>query len=230
MDKELFIKEVKKLGIDIDDSKLEKLDKYYKMLIETNRHTNLTRITEESDVYLKHFYDSLTIVKVIDFKENLDIIDIGTGAGFPGIILKIMFPNLKITLLDSLNKRIEFLNSVIKNLDLKDIIAVHDRIENYNKEFDIVVSRAVAKTNILLELSCQLVKTNGYFIFLKGNIKEELEEAESTIKTLNLKLEQKEEFMLPIENSNRAIIKIKKLSEIDKKYPRNFAKIKEKPL
>lgn len=230
MDKNLFIKELEKLGINITEKQLNQLDTYYKLLVETNKHTNLTRITEEKDVYLKHFYDSLTIVKVIDLNQDLSLIDIGTGAGFPGLVLKIIFPNLKITLLDSLNKRIEFLNKVINELDLKDIKTVHSRIEDYKEIYDVVVSRAVAKTNILLELSCQLVKIGGYFIFLKGNIDEELKEAQSTLKVLNSKLDQKEIFKLPIENSTRTILKIQKLSKIDKKYPRNFTKIKEKPL
>lgn len=231
MNKETFIKELKKLKITLTKTQLEELEKYYQMLIETNKITNLTRITEKEEVYLKHFYDSLTITKVIDLNQNLSLIDIGTGAGFPGLVLKIVFPNLKITLLDSLNKRIDFLNKVIKELNLKDIKTVHSRIEDYKEEkFDIVTSRAVAKTNILLELSSQLPKVNGHFIFLKSEIEEELKEAENALKTLNLKLIQKEEFQLPIENSKRTIIKIQKTTDISPKYPRNFTKIKQKPL
>ena len=147
------------------------------------------------------------------------------------MVLKIVFPTLNITLLDSLNKRIEFLNKVIKELNLKNIKTVNSRIEDYQKEtFDIVTSRAVAKTNILLELSCKLPKTNGYFIFLKANIEEELKESQNAIKELNLTIEKKETFNLPIENSQRTILKIKKISPIPTKYPRNFAKIKKKPL
>lgn len=231
MNKETFIKELKKLNITLTKIQEEQLEKYYQMLIETNKITNLTRITEKEEVYLKHFYDSLTITKVIDLNQNLSLIDIGTGAGFPGLVLKIVFPNLKITLLDSLNKRIDFLNKVIKELQLKDIKTVHSRIEDYKEEtFDIVTSRAVAKTNILLELSSQLPKVNGHFIFLKSEIEEELKEAENALKTLNLKLIQKEEFQLPIENSKRTIIKIQKTTDISPKYPRNFTKIKQKPL
>ena len=147
------------------------------------------------------------------------------------MVLKIVYPTLNITLLDSLNKRIEFLNKVIKELNLKNIKTVNSRIEDYQKEtFDIVTSRAVAKTNILLELSCKLPKTNGYFIFLKANIEEELKESQNAIKELNLTIEKKETFNLPIENSQRTILKIKKISPIPTKYPRNFAKIKKKPL
>lgn len=229
MNKEVFKEELKKLNIEISREQEQQLEKYYEMLIETNKITNLTRITEKEDVYLKHFYDSLTTIKVLDLNNNQAIIDIGTGAGFPGIVLKIMFPNIKITLLDSLNKRIEFLNKVIKELNLKDIKTVHSRIEDYNEQFDIVISRAVAKTNVLVELSYNLLKKDGCFIFLKGNIEEELKESEHAFKELRLKLEKKEEFILPIEGSKRTILKIKK-EEINKKYPRNFTQIKKNPL
>ena len=129
MNKEEFINKLKELNIELTQEQEDQLEKYYEMLVETNKTTNLTRITNKEDVYLKHFYDSLTTVKVLDLKDNLSIIDIGTGAGFPGIVLKIVFPNLKITLLDSLNKRIEFLKIVIKELNLDNIEAVHKRAE-----------------------------------------------------------------------------------------------------
>ncbi|MBQ6547214.1 MAG: 16S rRNA (guanine(527)-N(7))-methyltransferase RsmG [Bacilli bacterium] len=230
MNSDTFKEELKKLGIELNNKQEKQLEKYYEMLIATNKITNLTRIVEKEDVYLKHFYDSLTIVKVIDLKQNLTLIDIGTGAGFPGLVLKIVFPNLKVTLLDSLNKRIEFLDKVIKELDLKDIKTVHSRIEDYKEEFDIVTSRAVAKTNILLELSCNLAKINGYYILLKGELNQELKDSETAIKELKLELEKKEEFLLPIENSKRTIIKLKKLDKVDSKYPRNFTQIKKNPL
>ncbi len=231
MNREKFIEELNKLNINLTKKQEEQLENYYKLLIEENQKQNLTRITKKEDVYLKHFYDSLTIAKVIDLTQNLTLIDIGTGAGFPGIVLKIVFPNLKITLLDSLNKRVNFLNQVIKKLNLKDIKAVHSRIEDYQDEtFDIVTSRAVAKTNILLELSIKLLKSGGYFILLKANIEDELKESQKALNILNLKLEAKETLTLPIENSKRTILKIKKLKEADKKYPRNFTKIKQNPL
>ena len=230
MNTEIFRESLKELGIELTDKQEKQLEKYYEMLVETNKITNLTRIIEKEDVYLKHFYDSLTIVKVIDLKQNLTLIDIGTGAGFPGLVLKIVFPNLKVTLLDSLNKRIEFLNKVIKELNLQDIKTVHSRIEDYKEEFDVVTSRAVAKTNILLELSCNLSKINGYYIFLKSDIDQELIESENAIKELKLKLMQKEEFLLPIENSKRTIVKFRKEGKQNKKYPRNFTQIKKNPL
>ena len=231
MKKEVFKNELEKLNIILTKTQEEQLEKYYEMLVETNKYTNLTRIIEKEEVYLKHFYDSLTITKVIDLTKEQTLIDIGTGAGFPGLVLKIVFPNLKITLLDSLNKRVDFLNQVIKELDLKDIKTVHSRIEDYKKEqFDIVTSRAVAKTNILLELAYDLPKEQGYFIFLKGDMKQELKESEHAIKELNLKLIQKEEFFLPFENSKRTIIKIQKNNKTNNKYPRNFTQIKKNPL
>ena len=223
MNKEIFKKELKKLNIELTKEQNNNLEKYFNLLVEANKSINLTTITEKEAVYLKHFYDSLTLTKAIDLTKNLKIIDIGTGAGFPGIVLKIVFPNLEITLLDSLDKRIKFLDKVIKE--------VHSRIEEYKEEqFDIVVSRAVAKLNVLLELSCQLPKTNGYFIFLKSNVEEELKEATTCLKKLNLDIKKQEQFTLPVEKSNRTIIKIKKISTISKQYPRNFAKIKKNPL
>lgn len=231
MNKNDFLEEINKLGINLTNKQEEYLEKYYNLLIEENKKINLTTITNKEEVYLKHYYDSLTIIKVIDLTKNLSIIDIGTGAGFPGLVLKIVFPNLKITLLDAQEKRIKFLNKVIKELNLKNIKTVHSRIEDYKEEkFDIVTSRAVAKTNILLELSCQLLKTNGYFIFLKSNIDQELEESKNALKILNLKLIKKEEFYLPKENSKRTILKIKKEKDVTSKYPRNFSKIKKNPL
>ena len=230
MNREEFLKELEKLGIVLTKTQEEQLEKYYELLIETNKKVNLTRITNKEEVYLKHFYDSLTIARVEDLSKELNIIDIGTGAGFPGLVLKIVFPHLNITLLDSLEKRINFLDVVIKELKLTNIKTIHSRIEEYNKEFDIVTSRAVAKTNILSELAINLVKKDGYYVFLKGDIEEELKESQNAFKELGLILDKKEEFYLPKEESKRTILKIKKIKEQNKKYPRNFAKIKKNPL
>ena len=170
MTKDLFIQELEKLEIYLTNKQILELEKYYKLLIEYNKNVNLTSITEKEGVYLKHFYDSLTLFKAIDLNKKYSICDIGTGAGFPGIVLKIVFPNLSITLVDSLEKRIKFLNNVIETLELKDIKTIHSRIEELNlkEKFDIVVSRAVAKINVLLELGCQLPKIDGLFVFMKG--------------------------------------------------------------
>ena len=220
-----FIEELKKLGITPTEKQLNQLDKYYELLIQYNSVMNLTGITEKKQVYLKHFYDSLS-------QENL--CDVGTGAGFPGIVLKIFYPNLKITLLDSLNKRIEFLNIVIKNLELNNIEAIHCRAEEYalqNREkYDVVTSRAVTKLNILSELSIPMVKVNKYFIPLKANLTEELEESKDALKKLNSKIIKIEHFLLPIEESNRTILKIQKLIPTPKLFPRKYSVIKKKPL
>ncbi len=226
MNQDKFIEELKKLNINITDLQLIQLEKYYELLIEYNKVMNLTGITEKKDVYLKHFYDSLTITKVIDLTKYETLCDVGTGAGFPGLVLKIMFPNLKVTLLDSLNKRLNFLNVVIKELNLKDIETVHSRAEEYKKQFDITVARAVAPLNILLEYCIPLTKINGYFIAMKGKN----EEANNALLKLNSEIIETNSFLLPIEQSNRIIIKIKKLNKTDKKFPRKYSEIKKKPL
>lgn len=226
MNQDKFIEELKKLNINITELQLHQLEKYYELLIEYNKVMNLTGITEKKDVYLKHFYDSLTITKVIDLTKYETLCDVGTGAGFPGLVLKIMFPNLKVTLLDSLNKRLNFLNVVIKELNLKDIETVHSRAEEYKKQFDITVARAVAPLNILLEYCIPLTKINGYFIAMKGKN----EEANNALLKLNSEIIETNSFLLPIEQSNRIIIKIKKLNKTDKKFPRKYSEIKKKPL
>jgi len=232
MNKELFLEELKKLGILLTPKQEQDLDTYYKLLISYNNNVNLTAITKEEDVYLKHFYDSLTLFKGIDLKENLKICDLGTGAGFPGLVLKIVFPNLSITLVDSLEKRIKFLDLVIKELELKNIKTVHSRIEEFKEieAFDVVVSRAVAKINILLELGCNIPKVNGLFVFMKGNILEELKSAKNALKVLNYSLEKIINFKLPIEESERNIVILKHTSPTSNKYPRQFSIIKKKPL
>ena len=234
MNKEIFIEELKKINIHINNEQLNMLEEYYNLLVDYNKKINLTRITKKEDVYLKHFYDSLTVNKVINISSIKNLCDIGTGAGFPGLVIAIIFPNVKVTLVDSLNKRIEFLNLVIKKLDLKNVITVHDRIENYAKQneekIDVITSRAVAKINILLELSVKMLKIDGYFIALKSQIEEEINEAKNSLKILNCDLIETKKFNLPIENSKRTILKAKKIKKTPEMYPRKFDKIKKKPL
>ena len=233
MHKEEFIKELEKLNINITKKQLSDLYIYYKMLIDYNSHTNLTRITQEKEVYLKHFYDSLTLVKAIKL-DNQSLLDVGTGAGFPGLVLKIVFPDLKVTLIDSLNKRINFLNSVIEKLNLKNVKAIHIRAEEYalnNREkYDIVTSRAVANLNALSELCIPYVKVGGYFISMKAEVKNELEESKKAIETLGGVLKENIIFNLPYDAGIRTLIKIKKVSKTNSKYPRKFSEIKKKPL
>ena len=233
MHKEEFIKALEELNINVTKKQLSDLDTYYKMLIDYNSHTNLTRITDEKEVYLKHFYDSLTLVKAIKL-DNQSLLDVGTGAGFPGLVLKIIFPNLKITLVDSLNKRIVFLNYVIETLRLSDIKVIHTRAEEYalnNREkYDIVTSRAVAQLNMLSELCLPMVKINGYFIPMKAQVENEIDVSKKAIKTLGGELKDKIIFKLPYDAGIRTLIKIKKITKTSVKYPRKFSEIKKKPL
>ena len=209
MNKEEFINELEKLNIKPTEEQLNKLDKFYNLLVEWNQKINLTRIIEEQDVYLKHFYDSLTITKVVDLEEINTLCDVGTGAGFPGIVLKIVYPNLKITLIDSLLKRVNYLNEIIKELDLKDIKAIHTRAEDHKEKYDIVTARAVANIEKLLKYTMHLVDKNGKLIAMKGNIEEELsKEKEKTINK-KYKIEQIEKFTLPKEESQRSLVVIK---------------------
>ena len=227
MNLKVFIEETEKLGIKLTEEKLNKLEKFYELLISWNEKMNLTRIIEKEEVYLKHFYDSLTLIKAIDLTQELTLCDVGSGAGFPGIVLKIVFPNLKITLIDSLQKRVNYLNEIIKELELTNIEAIHTRAEDYAKnhreDYDIVTARAVANLKLLSELCIPMVKVNGYFIAMKANAIEEIKESKDIIKYLNARLEDTIEFLLPIEESNRTLIKINKITKTNSKYPRkNF--------
>lgn len=233
MNREQFIEEVKKLGLNVSHEHLELLEKLRLELINYNKHTNLTRITELEEVYLKHYYDSLTITKVIDLNKISNLIDLGTGAGFPGLIIKIFFPNLEVTLLDSNNKKTEWLNFVSEKLGLK-VTVVHDRIEHFSldnlNKFDIVTSRAVANLRVLSELSLPLVKKGGYFIPLKGKIEDELKEASDTISILNGELIETNEFNLYNNEGIRNILLIKKRENTELKNIRTYDKILKKPL
>jgi len=233
MNKDRFIEEVENLDVEITNKKLEQLEKYYELLIEYNKVMNLTGITEKEKVYLKHFYDSLTISKIINLNNENSLCDLGSGAGFPGIVIKIFYPELEIVLVDSLNKRINFLNTVIKELELKKITTIHSRIEEYaikNKEkFDVVTARAVAPLNILLELGINLVKVGKYFVAMKGNIENEPDYSKA-IEKLDCSLGNIVKFKLPIEESNRSLIKIIKQKSTSKIFPRKHSEIKKKPL
>jgi len=210
MTKEIFIEELKKLNIKLTEEQLEKLEKFYNLLIEWNEKINLTRITEQEEVYLKHFYDSLTITKVIELNKVETLCDVGTGAGFPGIVLKICYPNLKITLIDSLLKRVNYLNEIIKKLELKDIKAIHTRGEDFKEQFDVVTSRAVANIEKLLKYTMHLVNKNGQMIAMKGNIEEELTKSVENKINKKYQIVNIEKFNLPIEESKRSLVVIKK--------------------
>jgi len=233
MNKEEFINELKKINIEITKKQLKDLEKYYQILVEENKKYNLTAITEEHDVYLKHFYDSLTLTKIVDLN-NQYLLDIGTGAGFPGLVLKIMFPNLKIDLLDSTNKKCMFLQYVIDILELTNIKVINARAEEYAKDvrekYDIVTSRAVAPLKHLLEYSIPLLKINGVFIALKSNIDEETKNIQNYYQKLYLNQEKIIKFELPKENSLRTLYKVTKYKSTPNIYPRVYSQIKKKDI
>ena len=233
MNKEEFISSISELNIDINEKKIEMLEKYYQLLEEENKKYNLTAITNKEDVYLKHFYDSLTISKIITLNRQT-LCDIGSGAGFPGLVLKIVFPNLKVTLVDATEKKCNFLKLVIKELDLKEIEVINERAEIYSKKvrekYDIVTSRAVAPLKHLLEYSIPLVKVNGNYIAMKSDITKEIENIEIYEKKLNIKKEKEIVFDLPKENSLRTLLLYKKEKETNPKYPRKYNDIKKKEI
>ena len=234
MNQEQFLKALANKGIQLSNKQLKQFELYYETLIEWNEKMNLTAITNKEDVYLKHFYDSLTIS--FDYiLNNQSLCDIGAGAGFPSIPLKIVYPDLKITIVDSLTKRITFLNHLIKVLELNNVKAISARAEEYaidhRESFDIVTARAVARLNILDELCLPLVKLDGDFITLKGlKAKEELSEAKNGIEKLGGKVMKEVDFTLTDENDHRSNIFIHKVKNTPKTYPRPFGKIKKKPL
>lgn len=222
-------------NIEISDNQLEKFDKYMKLLLEWNEKINLTAIIEPDEVKIKHFLDSLTVLKYINDEDK--VIDIGTGAGFPGIPLKIMKPDAKITLLDSLNKRINFLNLVIEELELKNIEAIHGRAEEfarnklYREKYDVAVSRAVANLSTLTEYMLPFVKVGGRCICMKGaNLKEELDKAKNAIQELGGKIEIIDNFYLSNNDNERNILIIKKIKETKSKYPRKAGIPSKEPL
>ena len=223
-----FIKELEKLNITLNDKQIEQFKKYYELLVEYNKVMNLTGITDIEGVYLKHFYDSLTLVKAYDFSNNINLCDVGSGAGFPSIPLKIAFPNINVVIIDALKKRLEFLNIVVKELGLENVKLVHARAEeaSYREEFDIVTSRALADINIGLELCMPLVKVNGFYLPMVVSY----DLGKNTIKELGGLLVEEIKFYLPVESSERKILKIKKIGKTSDKYPRSFAKIKKNPL
>ena len=234
MNKEEFVKKLEKINISLNEEQLNLLDKFYNLLIEWNEKINLTTITNYEEVYLKHFYDSLTLYKEINLNQDLYLCDVGTGAGFPGIVLKICFPNLKIVLIDSLQKRVNYLNEIIKELNLENIEAVHTRMEDYSRlneeKFDIITARAVADTNVLLEICVRSLKINGYLVLMKANCDEELENSKKCLSELGCSIININKFMLPQENSNRTLVKFQKKSKTKDKYPRTIDKIRKQLL
>lgn len=233
MNKEEFINELKKININLTPDMLNQLETYYHILVEENEKYNLTSITEKSLVYLKHFYDSLSIVRIIHL-DNQYLLDVGSGAGFPGVVLKIVFPNLKVDLMDATNKKCLFLQKVIDTLNLKNISVINARAEEYAKEnrekYDIVTSRAVAPLKHLLEYSIPMLKIGGKFISLKSNIEEERKNIDNYYKKLNLSQEQIVTYELPKEHSLRTLYKVTKKASTPSIYPRLYSQIKKKEI
>ena len=237
MDEMQFVNELKKHNINIKKQQLEQFNLYYNLLVEWNKKVNLTAITNKDEVYLKHFYDSISPSFYFDFNRSLSICDIGAGAGFPSIPLLITFPTLKITIVDSLQKRIHFLEQLLKKLNITNVDLVHSRAEDigrkkgYRENFDIVMARAVARTNVLSEYCLPLCKLSGYFIALKGQFMEdELLEAKNAIAKLGGKFEIKHSFQLPIEQSERTILVTKKVKKTPKAYPRKAGTPVKRPI
>ena len=233
--KNKLIKLSNAINIEINNEQTEKFYKYMMFLQEWNEKINLTAITDEKEIILKHFIDSLTVLKYIH--ENDKIIDVGTGAGFPGIPIAIMMPNVKITLLDSLNKRINFLNEVIRKLDLKNVQTIHSRSEDCGKDiskrekYDIAIARAVANLTTLSEYLLPFVKIGGKMICMKGsNVEEELNNAEFAIKEFGGEITLKDEFCLPDSDIKRNIIIAKKIQYTPKKYPRKAGLPSKEPI
>lgn len=235
--KELLINGIKKLGIEITNRQVEQFLKYYEMLVEKNKVMNLTSIVDLDEVILKHFIDSLLVVKTIDMNKFNTMIDVGTGAGFPGIPLKIMFPNLKVVLLDSLNKRLKFLDSVIDELQLTNISTIHGRAEDigkdieYREKFDVCVSRAVANLSTLSEYCIPFISVGGEFISYKSEFSEEEKRgAEKAINLLGGSIKKSVIVELPYSEINRSFIFIDKKNKTPNKYPRKAGVPSKKPI
>jgi 16S rRNA (guanine527-N7)-methyltransferase len=222
---------------ELTQGQLDQFAVYYRLLVEKNRVMNLTAITQEQEVYIKHFYDSLTITRAIDVGEITTLLDVGTGAGFPGIPLKIVFPHLKLTLLDSLQKRVHFLQEVGEALGWNDVTYVHGRAEDiaqlsdYREQYDLVASRAVAKINVLAEYCLPFVRVGGMFIAMKGsNVTEELSLAKQALFILGKSTHQVNSLVLPEQMGERNLIVIEKKESTPNKYPRKSGTIKKSPL
>ncbi|WP_347283920.1 16S rRNA (guanine(527)-N(7))-methyltransferase RsmG [Lactobacillus taiwanensis] len=239
MNPEIFAKELAKYGFELSDNQKGQFATYYNKLIEFNKKVNLTRITDEDEVYLKHFFDSITpLLEFPDlFKGEKTLCDVGAGAGFPSLPIKILCPNLRITIVDSLGKRLKFLDELVNDLDLDEVTLVHSRAEdagqnkNLREKFDLVTGRAVARMSVLSEYCLPLTKVNGDLVALKGpRAQDELAEAKHAIEVLGGEVEDVKELTLPDTDDERTLIIVKKVKTTPKKYPRQAGTPNKKPL
>ncbi|WXR62810.1 16S rRNA (guanine(527)-N(7))-methyltransferase RsmG [Peptostreptococcaceae bacterium AGR-M142] len=226
-----------KLNIKYDDEIIDKFKIYKDLLIEWNEKINLTTITEENEVYIKHFLDSISCLLSDKIEENAKVIDVGTGAGFPGLPIKMIRKDIKLTLLDSLNKRINFLKEVCDNIGIDDVEFIHSRAEDggknpeYRQQFDVVVSRAVANLTVLLEYTTPFLKVGGYMVCLKGpSLDEELKDAKKALEVLNMEFVEDKEFQIPFDDRTKRLLILKKIGDTPKKYPRKAGKPTKQPL
>lgn len=236
-ERKLLIDGAKELGIQLTETQVEQFIKYKALLQEWNQKMNLTAITEDTEVITKHFLDCMTINNAIDMSREYSMIDIGTGAGFPGLVIKIAFPHIKVILVDALKKRLTFLQEVITKLGLQEVECIHSRAEDlgknkmYREAFDICASRAVANLAVLGEYTLPFVKINGYLIALKGqNLDEELENGVKALEVLGGELEQVIEAKVPFTELNHRIAKVKKVRHTSSKYPRKAGEPVKNPL
>ena len=236
-DKSLIIKKLENEGITITLEQCDKLYRFYEMVTEKNKVMNLTAITDYEEFVIKHFVDSLMIGKVMDMTGSMSVLDIGTGAGFPGVPIKIVYPETKVLLLDSLNKRLNFLNEVIEELDLKDIVTIHSRAEElqakgeYRENFDLCVSRAVSALPTLSEYCLPYVKPGGKFVAYKATgADEEIEASKTAIRVLGGEIKETAHFIIKDTDYARVLISIEKVKNTPKKYPRSGGKPSKNPL
>ena len=229
-----FYKELEKLNIKLTEIQKQQLSKYYDYLVEYNSHTNVTSITDKESVYLKHFYDSILLSQTIDFNNIENMLDIGCGAGFPGLVLKIVFPHIKLTLLDSNNKKTTFCKNIIDILNVENVEVINNRagefINERREHYDLVSARAVKNLPVLIELSIPFVSINGQFIAMKADYKEELNNSLKGINILGGEYLTTKNINLPNNEGIRNFIIIKKIKNTDKKYPRQYNQILKKPL
>lgn len=237
MNEQQFIQALAEKGIHLSDQQIQQFRTYFELLVEWNEKMNLTAITDQQEVYLKHFYDSISAAFYVDFTQPLEVCDVGAGAGFPSLPMKICFPEMRVTIVDSLNKRIQFLKHLSSELGLNHVEFVHARAEEfgqnpvYREKFDVVTARAVARLSVLAELCVPLVKVGGRFVAMKAaSAQDELKDAKKALTVLGVEKKEQFNFQLPEENSDRTIYIFSKIKSTPKKYPRKAGTPNKSPI